>query len=58
LHIIEDCIFLINVVLCRKIAGVGRRTILIQRLSYFLISHATVLRTAGLIVAGIAEFDE
>src|SRR5271168_963009 len=56
LRIIEDCIFLIDVVLRRKIAGVGCRPMLIQCLPYFLISHATVLRSAGLIVVGNAEF--
>src|SRR5271167_2565494 len=56
LRIIEDCIFQIDVVLRRKIAGVGCRPMLIQWLPYFLISHATVLRSAGLNVVGNAEF--
>ena len=43
LRIIEDGIFLIDVVLCRKIAGIGCRPMLIQCLAYFLISHKTVL---------------
>jgi len=43
LRIIEDGIFLIDVVLCRKIAGVGCSPMLIQCLTYFLISHTTVL---------------
>ena len=43
LRIIEDGIFLIDVVFCRKLAGVGCSPMLIQCLTYFLISHTTVL---------------
>src|SRR5271168_5337610 len=39
LRIIEDGIFLIDIMLCRKIAGIGCRPMLVQCLAYFLISH-------------------
>jgi hypothetical protein len=43
LRIIEHGIFLIDVVFRRKIAGIGCRPMLIQCLTYFLISHTTLL---------------
>jgi hypothetical protein len=47
LRIIEDGIVEIDVVLCRKIAGVGCCPMLIQGLAYFLISHATLPTHSG-----------
>jgi hypothetical protein len=46
LRIIEDGIIVIDVVLRRKIAGVGCCPMLIQGLAYFLIAHTTLLVSA------------
>ena len=43
LRIIQDCIFLVDVVLRRKIAGVRCYPMLIQCLANFLISHTILV---------------
>jgi hypothetical protein len=43
LRIIQERIVVIDVVLSRKIAGIGCCPVLVQRLAYFLIFHAAVL---------------
>src|ERR1700735_3510959 len=48
LRIVQDRIVVINVVLRRKIAGVGCCPMLIQHLAYFLISHTTLLISPAL----------